>query len=253
MPERYATPALCASLPGLMNGGFPLRAIAVAVLSLAVTFSVAAAADTRTPGFQLQADGLMFGPLGNVPSQHDVALSSLFGNGGGFAVTGTLGLKPHWIVGLRVASFESSKDGSYVFYEMVVPPGQTIAPGSGPYLVNRKLSLLPVHVLLQYRRAITPAVEWQAEGGVGVVSSIDRMTLTSIDGHGELSSIPGYQRDPSWTVGAGIALKLPQNLDLVGSARYVATLSSDGAVWFKSDDPSFTNWTLGLRYPHDTR
>ena len=253
MPGRYATQALCASLPVLMNGGLPLRAIALVVLALAVTLPVAAPADTRPPGFQLQADGLMFGPLGDVPSQNHVTLSSLFGKGGGFAITGTLGLKPHWLIGLRVASYKSTKEGDYSFDEIVAPPGQTYAAGSGPYTVRRELELLPVHLLLQYRHAIGPVLEWQAEGGAGVISTIDHMTLISRAGSGNLSSIPGYQRDPSWTVGTGIAIKLPQNLDMVGSARYCGTLSSDGAVWLKNDDPSFTNWSLGLRYPHDTR
>ncbi len=224
--------------------------ILLAVLAVALPASVTAA--SRTPGFQVQADGLLFGPLGALPSQHDVKLSSLYGNGGGFSFTATLGLTPHWVAGVRVATFHSSKSGSWTFDDMVTPIGQSLAPGSGPYGIDRELTLLPIHALLQHRHALGARAEWLGECGAGVLSTTGHLTLDSSQGSGTLSSIAGYQKDFSWTVGTSLAWPVRGNLDLVASARYIGAVSGDGAVWVQSDDPSFTNWSLGLRYPHDT-
>jgi opacity protein-like surface antigen len=235
-----------------MIGGHPLRALVFALLVLAAVLPAVSSADNRTPGFQVQADGLMFGPLGNVASQHDVAMSSLFGNGGGYAITATIGLNRRWAFGMRAASYRSSKDTPYAFDEMTVPAGQTLASGSGPYTAQRELRLLPIHAILQYRRALWSHEEILFDGGLGVLSTTDHMSLFSSRGNGTLSSIAAHQKDPSWTLGLGLAWQVPANLDLVASARYCGTLSGDGAVWLKNDDPSFHNFALGLRYPHDT-
>jgi opacity protein-like surface antigen len=237
-----------------MNGGRPLRSLVIALLVLAVTLPVAALADSHTPGFQLQADGLLFGPTGKLsPKNNHVPLSDVYGNGGGFALTGTVGLTRHWVVGIRVASYRGTKDQRYYFNDLYPTADLSVPAGSGPYTQEHELRLLPVHALLQYRQSITPSVEGQVEGGFGVLSTIDHVSLVSTQGHGTLSSISGYQRDPSWSLGLGLGVKIPGNMDVVGSARYCSTFSSDGAAWLKDDDPSFTNWTLGLRYPHDTR
>jgi hypothetical protein len=222
------------------------------MLALAALLPAAASADVHTPGFQLQADGVMFGPMGKVASQRDVAMSSLFADGGGFAVTATLGLSRRWLLGVRVASYASTKDVSYTFDEMIVPVGQAGAAGSGPFPAERELRLLPVHAIVQYRRALVSRAELVADGGVGVLSTVEHMSLFSTRGSGTLSSIAAYQKDASWTLGLGLACPVPGNLDVVGSARYCGTLTTDGAVWLKNDDPGFANWTLGLRYPHNT-
>jgi hypothetical protein len=39
----------------------------------------------------------------------------------------------------------------------------------------------------------------------------------------------------------------------MGSVRWSMSAVGDGAVWTSGDSPAFMNWTLGLRYPHDTR
>ncbi len=222
------------------------------LLALAVAVPAAAMADTSTPGFQLQADGLLFGPLGELPSQHSARMSDMFANGGGFAITATVGLTRRWAAGLRVASYRSTKDGQFEFLDFATPAGLSLPAGAGPYTIERELELLPIHALLQYRRPLAARLEWQAEGGAGLISTIDHMSLVSRDGSGTLASISGYQKDASWTVGTALALQAPGNLDVVASARYIGTFSGDGAVWMQSDDPSFTNWTLGLRYPHNT-
>jgi hypothetical protein len=230
-----------------------VRLILSSLLVLALAgLSTAAMAETHTtPGFQIQVDGLAFGPVGTLTSQAKAPMTDLFGSGGGFALTATLGITPHWCVGVRAASYRSTKSGQFAFDDLGIPVGSAHPAGAGPFDIERELKLLPVQAIVQYRRDLSARVNWSADAGVGVMSSIDHMTLASSTS-GELVSISGYQKDPAWTLGASLGYRIPGNFDLVGSARFSGLLTSDGAIWMTDDDPGFTNWTLGLRYPHDT-
>ncbi len=229
-----------------------MRSILIRLIALAaIVIPTAASADTHTPGFQVQADGLFSTPMGKLPSAGHAQLADLFGNGSGFALAATLGLTPHWCVGVRAASYRSTKTGTTEFTDVGTPVGLTQAAGTGPFDLDRELKLVPVLAIVQYRHAVGALAEWSLEGGGGVLSSTDHLTLHSRS-TGQLASIAGYQKDPSWTVGASLAWKVPGNLDLVGSGRYCGTIAGDGANWAKSDDPSFANWTIGLRYPRNT-
>jgi hypothetical protein len=225
------------------------------LLVLAASFArapLALAADSRVPGFQVQADGLFYEPVGKVASQSNANLVAIFGRGGGAAVTATIGFSRHWSTGIRVADFSSKSTGGFAFTDLASPPGQAYPAGAGPFGIERELRVLPVDVLLEYRRTLGGRVEWSFDGGAGIQSTIGHLRLLSRDGRGELSSIAGYQKDPSWTLATSLAFAAPGNLDLVASGRLYGVLSGDGAVWVKSDDPAFSNVTLGIRYPHDT-
>jgi len=211
---------------------------------------VVAAAQSRTPGFQLQADGLLYSPHGTVSAAGDAKLSSLLSSGPGFALTGTLGLTRHWVVGARVAYYSSDKDGSFRFVDQLNTNGQPFADGAGPFGLNRRLRATAVHGLLQYRRGVGPRVELVLEAGGGVVSARERLVLTSATG--EKASAVGVQLDPSWAAGAGIAVTAGWNADVVAGWRWTGSLSGDGALWTQGDSPGYMNWTLGVRYPHDT-
>lgn len=229
-----------------------MRSILIRLIALAlVALPTVAAADTHTPGFQVQADGLYSTPLGKLPSGGHATLSNLFGNGSGFALTATLGLTQHWCAGVRVATYRSTKSGTTEFIDVGTPLGLDRAAGTGPFELDRELKLVPVQAILQYRRAVGARAEWSADAGLGIVSSTDHLTLRSAS-TGQLASIAGYQKDPAWTIATSGAWRVPGNLDLIGTVRYCATIAGDGANWASQDDPSFTNWSLGLRYPHDT-
>jgi hypothetical protein len=221
------------------------------VASLArVPAARSAAATGHTPGFQLEADGALFTPQGAIDQQHNAGLATLYGNGGGAAFGATIGIRTHWVVGARISTFRSTKDGTFAFNDLVNPPGGQAA-GTGPYDIERELRMIPIEFLAQYRMMRGP-LEWNAEAGVGVMSTTGHLTLTSRQGSGELSSIAGYQKDPLWSIGTSLALATPGNTDLVGSFRFLKLHTGDGAVWIKGDDPGFNNWSIGLRYPHDT-
>lgn len=225
----------------------------VLALFAAVAGSPASArADAHTPGFQIQADGLLFGPMGDVVSQRSVRMTDLFNQGGGFGITATIGVRQHWLLGLTGGTSASTKEGTYSFTDLPVEPGRTATLGGGPYTIRRKLMLLPVLAVVQYRHNLMGPLEWDADGGFGIVSTTENMQLRSRTGNGTLVNISGYQRDPAWALGTSLAWRVPGNFDVVGSARYLGTLAGNGAIWVKNDDPGFANWALGLRYPHDT-
>ncbi len=218
---------------------FPRLVVVTSLLVFALP--AFAAGSMRTAGFQLQADGLVHSPSGDVRAAGDAALSDRLGGGPGFALTGTLGVRPHLAIGARVSYFGSENDGSLMFTDIVA--------GVGPFAESRRFRGTAVHGVLQYRHA-TGKFEWGLEAGAGVLSARERLVLTSANG--EKASAVGVQQDASFMGGVSLAWLAGWNSDVVASGRLIGTSTGDGAVWSSGDSPRFTTWSLGVRYPHDT-
>ncbi len=223
------------------------------VIFLLATLSLPTVADAQSgaPGFQLQVDGVLASLQGTLAAANGAELSSLLSSSPGFAITASLGVRRHWTLGARVAHFGSEGDDVFQFVDEANSNGLPFTDGAGPYDLNRRLRATAVHGLLQYRRALGARTEWLLEGGGGVVSARERLVLTSATG--EKASAVGEQLDPSWVAGSGLGLVVGWNTQLVASARWTGTITSDGAVWTQGDSPSYLHWGLGLRYPHDSR
>ena len=218
-----------------------LAAVAVPSLTLAA----------GPTGIQLQVDGMLTSPAGTLPSAQGADLSSLFGSGGGFAVTTSFGITARFFGALRVGSFWGSDQRSTYQFSDLRPADAALLPGSGPFDLDRKLDGIPIHALLQYRRVVSKArIGYYLEAGAGIVSFSERMVLWS--SATKLLDIAGYQREPSYTLGGGLALPVRGNFDLVAGAHYDGTHTGDGAVWAKGDNPGFMTGTVGLRYPSVT-
>jgi hypothetical protein len=220
-----------------------MRARRALLITLLLWPASAAAQGAKAPGFQLQLDGLLYSPSGTVASLGGTQLSSLLPSGPGFAVTGSLGFARRWLVEGRVAYFGSHQDDSFRFADGVPP--------SGPYALNRELHVTNVHGLLAYRRPLANKFLWELELGAGVSQSREKLRLT--DATGEKASAVGVQLDPSYAAGGSLGYLTRWNTDVLGSIRWSMTAAGDGAVWTSGDSPSYLNWTLGLRYPHETR
>ena len=217
---------------------------------LAAAWPSIAFAQAKAPGFQLQVDGVLYSPSGTVESVGGTQLSSLLPSGPGFAIGGSIGFARRWLVAARVAYFGSNQDGSFRFVDDLNTTGQPFADGSGPYALNRELHVTNVHGLLQYRRPLGNRMLWELELGGGVSQSRERLVLDSATG--EKASAVGVQFDPSFAAGACLGYQAGWNTDVVGGLRWSKSLTGDGAVWTDGDSPSFMNWSLGVRYPHDT-
>jgi hypothetical protein len=213
--------------------------------------ALAAAQTAKPPGLQLQLDGLVYMPSGTVESLGGTQLSTLLPSGPGFAVSASLGLTPHWLVEGRVAYFGSNQDGSFRFVDELNTTGQPFTDGSGPYALHRELHVTNVHALIAYRRPMAAKLLWELELGGGVSQSREKLRLTNATG--EKASAVGSQLDPSFAAGGALGYTLGWNTDVVGSFRWSMSLTGDGAVWSDGDSPAYVNWTLGLRYPHETR
>ena len=217
----------------------------VLVVALLVSALPARAATSmRTAGFQLQADGLLSVPSASNVASVGASLSSLVGNGAGFAITGTIGVRPSLALGARVAYFGSTGEHERFLIDPLAPLGV------GPFHEERRLRVTTVHAVLQHRRALGRRFEWALDLGAGVMSSRERLVLDSATGN--KASLVGVQLDPSVAVGGQLAWLAGANTDLVANLRWNGSFTTDGAVWSKDDSPSFTTWSLGLRYPHDT-
>ena len=238
-----------ATIPTIPMSPLWRRLLPVAVL-IGFALPAVAAAQTRTPGFQLQADGVLYSPHGSVEAAGGAKLQDLVSTGPGFALTASLGLMRRWAVAARVAYFGSEKDGRFQFVDDLNTNGQLYTDGVGPYDLSRRLRATAVHGLLQYRQGIAKRVELALEAGGGVVSARERLVLASATG--EKASAVGVQLDPSYALGAALAVQSGWNTDVVGGARWMGSFSGDGAVWSQGDSPGYLHWTLGVRYPHDT-
>jgi len=204
--------------------------------------ALAAAQTGKAPGFQVQVDGLVYMPGGTVASLGGTQLSSLLPSGPGFAVTTSLGIAKRWVLEARVAYFGSNQDGSFHFADGLPP--------TGPFAISRELHVTNVHALLAYRRPMAAKLQLELEAGGGVSQSRERLVLSNSTG--EKASAVGVQLDPSYTAGASLGWLAGWNTDVMGGLRWSMTAASDGAVWTSGDSPAYLNWTLGLRYPHET-
>jgi hypothetical protein len=227
-----------------------LRTRLFVLVMLAVLAVPPLAGAARRTGFQLQMDGVLTAPTGNLPSAPGTDLSKLFGSSTGYAVTASMGISGRLVGALRVGSFRGRDKRGTTQFSDLRPADAGLLPGSGPYDLDRKLNQLPVHVLLQYRRATKSRLGYYVEAGAGVISFTERMLLHS--SAGDLLNIAGYQREPSYTLGGGLSFPVPGNFDLVGGVHYDGTVTGDGAVWAAKDNPRFVSGTLGLRYPRVT-
>jgi hypothetical protein len=108
-----------------------------------------------------------------------------------------------------------------------------------------------VHGLVAYRHPLGKQLLWELELGGGVSQSREGLRLTNANG--EKADAVGVQLDPSFAAGGTIGYRTAWNTDLVGGVRWSKTFTKDGAVWSSGDSPSYLNWTLGVRYPHETR
>ena len=219
------------------------------IASLAATVAQAAAART---GFQLQVDGALANPTGALGSADGNNISNLLGRGGGFALTGSVGLRRHWFAALRTGWFRcSDKETALQFTDTRPLPGQTRAWGTGPFEQKRGLEAVPVLALLQLRMGGAgrrPGFWFEAGGGM--LSTNEKMKL--LDTYGEMLEITGYQRDPAWTLGGGLSGPIPGNCELVGGVHWDGAFAGDGANWQSGDKPRFVNATVGVRYPRVT-
>jgi hypothetical protein len=220
------------------------------LLSLLLWPSLAAAQSPKAPGFQVQVDGLVYSPSGTVESLGGTKLSTLLPTGPGFAITGSVGFARRWTVAARVAYFGSNQDGSFRFVDDLNTNGQPFTDGSGPYALNRELHVTNVHGLVAYRHPLGAKFQWELELGGGVSQSREELRLTNANG--EKADAVGVQLDPSFAAGGALGYLMRWNTDLVGSVRWSKTFTGDGAVWSDGDSPAYLNWTLGVRYPHDT-
>jgi len=212
--------------------------------------ALAAAQTAKAPGLQLQLDGLYYSPSGTVESLGGTQLSSLLPSGPGFALTASLGFARRWVVEGRVAYFGSNQDGSFRFVDEFNTNGQPFTDGSGPYALQRELHVTNVHALIAYRHPLAAKFLWELELGGGVSQSREELRLTNATG--EKASAVGSQLDPSFAAGGALGWTLGWNTDMVGSLRWSKSFTGDGAVWSSGDSPAYMNWTLGLRYPHET-
>ena len=228
-----------------------LPALPTLLLALVLSPAPAAAQSGKAPGFQVQLDGLVYSPGGTVESLGGTQLSSLLPSGPGFALTGSLGVARRWVVEARVSYFGSDQDGSFRFVDVFNTNGQPFTDGAGPYALSRELHVTNAHGLLAYRRPLGGKLQWELELGGGVSQSREKLRLS--DATGEKASAVGVQLDPSFAAGGSLGWLLQRwNTDVVGSFRWSRSFTGDGAVWSSGDSPSWVNWTLGVRYPHET-
>jgi opacity protein-like surface antigen len=227
-----------------------LRSIA-AVLAILATLALAApspAAD-RT-GFQLEGAGVFASSHGSLPSSNGAPLTDLFGSSAGFSVTASMGVTRRVFGAVRVESYRGSRTGSDYGFSDLAGSGTSALPGSGPYRVERRLSTVLVTGLLQYRRPLLSHGSWHVEAGGGVASFKEKMWLSG--SRGTLFDIPGYQREPAWAAGGGVAFAVPANTALTVGVRWFGSLTGDGAIFASGDKPSFFATSVGLRYPRVT-
>jgi hypothetical protein len=219
-----------------MRNLFSYRSLSLAFLML---LPIEAGAATVN-GFQIRLEGLLSAPLGSYESI-DAKASDVFAPGLGFVVTPTFGWTSTINAGVRVGYWSSGKGGTVQFDRPIEVPG---LPAPESYQIRRRIGMVPIHALVEYRRPFGDlGLEFAA--GAGLNSAIEKVTLASTV---HLFEISGYQKSFSALLGAGVAYPLG-DFDLTGGLSFEQLFTDDGDIWAKGDNPSFFSVTAGFRYP----
>lgn len=173
--------------------------------------------------------------------------SDVFNTGFGFGLAAHIVLGNHLAVGFRTGYLRDTKD----IAPTLAPDRWSNLPNYNSFRaatstnIDRRLSTIPNHLVLNYRAHVATRVGYYAEAGVGVSSFTEKLRY-----EGPFPMIlAGYQKNLSFLGSAGLSWDYGNVFTVVGGASYLYVPSKKGQVFAKGDNPQFLQLTLGIRYP----
>ena len=218
---------------------------------LAACTLIFAASSALAASSRFQVEGTGTGALlsggDDIADGHD--RRDLYAVGIGFAFTAQYAVTNHLWLGFRSGLLDESKDGidpAIALERWRHLPGYSRFRAAQATKIDRKLTTIPTHGILQWRGHASKKIGYWSELGVGVASFTDK--LDYIGPNGTLMRLSAYQKNISFLAGAGLSWDV-KNVTLLSGADVEQIPSRNGEVWKSGDDPRFVHILLGVRYP----
>jgi opacity protein-like surface antigen len=229
-----------------------------AILLIAAAAAWPALAHGQPPAAKsgrVQAEVQLMGAFPTGVYKSGINADELIDNGLGFTLGATYGLGGPWAIGIRGGHHHNERQVEAQFIGPVpgppivgAGPAHIVAQGDPPPgTILRQLDSTPLHLMGEYAHAWRPGFKTFAEGGIGL-TAFTQHTIAHPANNAPISTT-GYQRAFSFLVGGGAAYGITRSLEITGSADYQQSVTSDGDVWAKGDNPKFFTVMLGVRFP----
>lgn len=202
-----------------------------------------------SPRFQLEGSGALALLSGSATLADGQDRRDFYPPAIGFAITAEYGFTEHIWIGVRSGLLDESKndiDPSTALERWSRLPGYSRFRASQATRIERKLTTIPTHAILQWRGHLPGKIGYWDEVGIGVGSFSDKIEYFGASG--SLMRLAGYQKNLSILLGAGLSWDL-KPVTVLGGVDIEMIPSQDGDVWIGGDDPQFAHIVLGLRYP----
>lgn len=211
---------------------------------------LASPALAAAPRFQIEGLGLasLLSGSASIADQHD--RRDLYAPGIGFSIGAEYALTNHVWVGVRTGLVDQSKDGidpAIALARWSNLPGYSSFRAARATRIDRKLTTIPTHGIVQWRGQLPGRIGYYDEVGVGVASYTDKIEY--LGDSGSLMRLSGYQKNLSLLIGAGLSWNWKNIATLVGGADVEIVPSLNGEVWNSGDNPQLVHLELGVRYP----
>ena len=202
------------------------------------------------PRFQFEGSGSLGFLSGSASLADGHDRRDLYPPAIGFTFTAEFSVTEHLWLGVRSGLFDESKDDiapAIALTRWSKLPGYSRFLASQATHVERKLSTIPTHGIIQWRGHLPGRIGYWDELGVGVASFTDKIEYFGPSG--SLMRLSAYQKNLSLLLGAGLSWDL-KRFTVLGGVDIEMIPSKDGEVWNGGDDPQVAHVVLGLRYPH---
>lgn len=222
------------------------------LLLLGVIGAVAMARPALAAPARFQIEGLGTGSLlsgsASLADQRD--RRDYYPMGIGFSLAATLGVTDHVVLGVRTGLFDQRKDDiapSAALVRWRHLPNYSSSSAAQATAIDRKLTTIPTHAIVQYRGRLAGQFGFYDEIGVGVASFTDKLDYRK--GGSTVMRLSAYQKNLSLLAGAGMTWDWKSLASVVGGVSVEMIPSLNGQVWDGGDNPQLVHLQLGVRYP----
>ncbi len=219
------------------------------LLAACIAIFAAGTALADAPRFQVDVSGLSSWLSGSPSLADDHDRRDLYAPGIGFAFTAEYGVTQHLWLGVRTGLVREKKDGidpALALARWQELPGYSRFRAAEATKIDRDLTTIPTHAILQWRGKLPGRIGYWDEIGVGVGSFTDKIDYVGTNG--QLLRLSAYQKNLSLLIGTGLSVDWTAATFYAG-ADIEMVPTENGQIWNTGDNPQFAHVVLGFRYP----
>jgi len=220
------------------------------LLAALIALSAAGPALADAPRFQVDLSGLSSWLSGSPSLADDHDRRDLYPPGIGFAFSAEYGITQHLWFGVRSGLVREKKEGidpAIALFRWQELPGYSSFRAARATKIDRDLTTIPTHAIVQWRGKLPGRIGYWDEIGVGVASFTDKIDYTGPSG--PLMRLSAYQKNLSLLIGTGLSIDWKTAATFYAGVDIEMIPSEDGQIWNGGDNPQLAHVVVGLRYP----